>query len=78
MSYDEMDSANQANCDRIAATLLSGALIVAAIGTTVGLAGIKSPGTEWKEGLPECVKPLTSNCVTTPDLIFENGMEERV
>jgi hypothetical protein len=39
MSYDEMDQANQANCDRGAAMLLSGALIVAAIGTTIGVAG---------------------------------------
>jgi hypothetical protein len=43
MPYDEMDQANQANCDRIAATLLSGALMVAAIGTTIGVSAGSAP-----------------------------------
>jgi predicted ABC-type sugar transport system permease subunit len=43
MNYDEMDTANQANCDRVAATLLAGAILVGAIGTTIGALASVAP-----------------------------------
>jgi hypothetical protein len=43
MRYDEMDSANQACCDRIAATLVAGAMFVGAIGMTIGVLAVGAP-----------------------------------
>jgi len=43
MRYNEMDSVNQAKCDRIAATLVAGALLVGAIGTAIGVLAAVAP-----------------------------------
>jgi hypothetical protein len=82
MRYDEMDSANQAKFDRIAATLVAGAMFVGSIGMAIGVqagtkAGTKGFDNKWQQGLPECEASFQLNCVTSPELLLENGLEER-